>query len=259
MRLVAAPRANRREFVPWLGLVVLAAVVAAAVAVAVLAIGPLRRLPAGPRPSWPRSQWRSPWSCALAGPAAYAADTMATAHAGGDPSAGPAVATSVGPDGGAGASGNGRGGAPPGRRPIDGGAGGPGRRPDRRPAAGGPDGAATADADLIDYLVANRGDATWLVAVSGVERGRLIQLATGVPVMAMGGFMGSDPAPTLEELKAAIASGELRFVIVDGGLRGRRLRRGRRRLRAATGPLGTETCTAVDVGGSTVYDCAGAT
>ena len=34
--------------------------------------------------------------------------------------------------------------------------------------------------------------------------------------MAMGGFNGSDPVPSLDQLKGYIASGELRFVIAQG-------------------------------------------
>jgi hypothetical protein len=34
--------------------------------------------------------------------------------------------------------------------------------------------------------------------------------------MAMGGFMGSDPAPTLDQLKAYVAVGRLRYVMIGG-------------------------------------------
>ena len=75
-----------------------------------------------------------------------------------------------------------------------------------------------------------------------------------MPVMSMGGFNGSDDAPTLAFLQASIASGQLRFVLV-GRPGGGAVRR-----------LGTEisrwvssTCSVVDVGsssGGTLYDCA---
>jgi hypothetical protein len=96
-----------------------------------------------------------------------------------------------------------------------------GRRTARRGGlaigAGGPtdEGASSA---LTEYLVANRGTATWIVAVTSANQAGSIELATGLPVMAMGGFSGSDPAPTLDQLKALVRSGELRFVIV--GARG---------------------------------------
>ncbi len=47
-----------------------------------------------------------------------------------------------------------------------------------------------------------------------------IELATGQPVMAMGGFSGTDPAPTLAQLQEYVGSGRLRYVIV-GGAEGR--------------------------------------
>jgi 4-amino-4-deoxy-L-arabinose transferase-like glycosyltransferase len=40
-----------------------------------------------------------------------------------------------------------------------------------------------------------------------------IQLATGKAVMAVGGFNGSDDAPTLAQFKAWVAAGEVRYFI----------------------------------------------
>jgi 4-amino-4-deoxy-L-arabinose transferase-like glycosyltransferase len=137
----------------------------------------------------------------LAGPAAYALDTMATGYSGGDPAAGPQVASTDGRGGPPGARGFAGGGAPSGGFP--GGAGGP----------GGGDAVSSA---LTDYLVANRGSATWIVAVTSANQAGSIELATGLPVVAMGGFTGSDPAPTLPQLQSMVASGQLRFVIIGG-------------------------------------------
>src|SRR5207253_8471519 len=47
-----------------------------------------------------------------------------------------------------------------------------------------------------------------------------IALATGDPVLAMGGFMGSDPAMTVEKLQQMIANKQVRFVM-GGGMGGR--------------------------------------
>jgi 4-amino-4-deoxy-L-arabinose transferase-like glycosyltransferase len=80
---------------------------------------------------------------------------------------------------------------------------------------GGPGGQASTE--LMNYLVANRGDAAFLVAVSGANSAAPIILATHQPVLAMGGFTGSDPAPTLAQLQAMVASGELRFILLGGG------------------------------------------
>jgi 4-amino-4-deoxy-L-arabinose transferase-like glycosyltransferase len=146
----------------------------------------------------------------LAGPAAYALDTMQTAYSGGDPSAGPAVQTSRGfgnggPNGGF--AGQQDGGIAPGGTTDGAGLG------DGGPPGGG---AANVDSALVDYLVANRGSATWIVAVSGANEAGSIELATGLPVMAMGGFNGGDPAPTVEQLAAYVANGQLRYVLLGG-------------------------------------------
>jgi hypothetical protein len=77
-------------------------------------------------------------------------------------------------------------------------------------------GAATTDRALVDYLLANRGSARWIVAVNGSQAAADIQLAAEQPVMAMGGFNGSDAAPNLQQLRAYVASGELRYVLVGG-------------------------------------------
>ena len=97
------------------------------------------------------------------------------------------------------------------QRSLVGGAGGFGRF-----GAGFPgDTGGTTDA-LVRFLVANRHGETWLVAVSSANQAGPIQLASGVPVMAMGGFMGSDPAPTLAELQADVRAGRLRYVLLGG-------------------------------------------
>jgi 4-amino-4-deoxy-L-arabinose transferase-like glycosyltransferase len=177
----------------------------------------------------------------LAGPAAYAWDTMGNAYGGGDPHPGPGTQGGLGglQDGGAG----GRGGP---------GGGQPGSVAGGLPGDGGGIGGNTSDSALLEYLVANRGNASWIVAVSGSQQAGSIEIATGLPVMAIGGFTGSDPAPTLDELKSYVASGKLRFVITgsSGGFGG-----GSSRVSSWV----TSTCTAVSYGGSTsLYDCAGA-
>jgi hypothetical protein len=144
----------------------------------------------------------------LAGPAAYALDTMATGYSGGDPAAGPQVASMDGRGNGGGVAGGG----------TPGGFTARGAVPNAGLAAGaaGPGGGDSVSSTLTDYLVANRGNATWIVAVTSANQAGSIELATGLPVMAMGGFSGSDPAPTLSQLQSLVASGQLRYVIVGG-------------------------------------------
>ncbi len=205
----------------------------------------------------------------LVGPAAYAIETMNTAYSGGDPSAGPAVtaATDSTPGGFGGGQPSGGGQALPGSGGQAGGppAGGFGGAPSG--TAGGPGlgageaGGGAADSTLVDYLVADRGSATWIVAVDSSMNAGSIELASGEPVMAMGGFNGGDPAPTLAQFKALVASGQVRFLLVDGS-------------GGSGGPGGTSDSsisaidtwatsvgTVVDTGssaGGTLYDLSGA-
>jgi 4-amino-4-deoxy-L-arabinose transferase-like glycosyltransferase len=70
---------------------------------------------------------------------------------------------------------------------------------------------------LISYLEANRDGATWLVAVQGSSAAAGIILQTGgIPVMAMGGFTGSDAAPTVAQLEHYVKQGKLRYVLAGG-------------------------------------------
>jgi 4-amino-4-deoxy-L-arabinose transferase-like glycosyltransferase len=160
---------------------------------------------------------------ALAGPAAYAGATIVTAHAGGDPAAGP------GGDG----------------------------------FAGGAEGGS--DAALVSYLLDRQGSARWIVAVGGSQAAASIQLAAGEPVMAMGGFTGGDPTPTLEQLRGYVSSGELRYILLGRGLGGPPgfgtgpAFRGRDAGTSGISAWVTSTCRLVDVAGSAssgLYDCA---
>jgi 4-amino-4-deoxy-L-arabinose transferase-like glycosyltransferase len=218
-------------FHPGLGT---AAIVLAAVALLVLAVAALPALADNVAVKRLAVAAAGIGLCAsLLAPGAYALDTMSTAYGGGDPHPGPTAA-----------GGSGFGGL------LSAIAGGPGAGP-------GGAGAGT-DTAVVDYLVANQGGATWIVAAGSAQEAGTIELATGLPVMAMGGFTGSDPAPTLDQLKAYISSGKLRYVMT-GGLGG-----------MVMGAMGgnsdrttwvTTNCTVVQIGGSSssgLYDCAAA-
>ncbi|MCO1657447.1 ArnT family glycosyltransferase [Pseudonocardia humida] len=151
----------------------------------------------------------------IAAPVAYALDTAGTAHTGSTPSAGPAVS---GGRGGAG----GDGGAMPAGAPTADGQDARGAGPDGGPgfpgAGGGPGGAVTADAELVAAL---RGAGTrWAAATVGAQQGGGLALASGTTVMSIGGFTGSDPAPTLEQFQAHVAAGEVRYFLAGGGFGG---------------------------------------
>lgn len=54
---------------------------------------------------------------------------------------------------------------------------------------------------------------TWPAAVVGSNNAAGYQLAAGVPVMAVGGFNGTDPAPTLDEFRTLVADGRIHYFI----------------------------------------------
>ena len=190
----------------------------------------------------------------LLAPAAYAIDTTGIAYGGGDPHPGPGASGDIGGRGGFGGIAGGLpGGAP--------GGGAPNGTATGLPGDGGGLGGNTSDSALLQYLAANRGSAKWIVAANSAQEAGSIEIATGLPVMAMGGFTGSDPAPTLAQLKSYIASGELRFVLASGGQGGG----GFGAPGASTSDTSdrtswvTSTCKLVNYGGSAaLYDCAGA-
>ncbi len=61
-------------------------------------------------------------------------------------------------------------------------------------------------------------DYTWAAAAIGSQNAASYQLATQKPVMAIGGFNGSDPSPTLAQFKKYVADGKIHYFI--GGGRG---------------------------------------
>ncbi|MBN1954942.1 MAG: glycosyltransferase family 39 protein [Anaerolineae bacterium] len=67
----------------------------------------------------------------------------------------------------------------------------------------------------VDYLLANQGDAVYLAATLNARSAAPLILATGEPVMALGGFSGGDPILTVEEMAGRVAAGEVRFFLLS--------------------------------------------
>ena len=200
---------------------------------------------------------------ALAGPAAYSLDTAATAHGGAIPSAGPAV-QGGGPGGGPRGGGFGNGGGPPRGFGRDG--GGPGGTGQAAPGQGGmaPGGAGgrggmgglldggTPGAELVTLLQQGADGYTWVAAAIGANSAAGVQLATGEPVMAIGGFNGSDPAPTLAQFQQYVAEGRIHYFLGGGRMGGRSM--GGSDAAQQISAWVAERFTATSVGGATVYD-----
>ncbi|HEX4017771.1 MAG TPA: glycosyltransferase family 39 protein [Frankiaceae bacterium] len=162
----------------------------------------------------------------LAGPFAYSVATAATGKSGSIPSAGPSgQGGGFGGFGGRGGAGGPGGGGFPGaarQQQAAGGAGGFGGR-----IAGGGGGglgglldASTPSAALKAALLANAKNFTWVAATVGSNNAAGLQLATGKAVMAIGGFNGTDPSPTLAQFEKWVSEGKIHYFIGSGSLGG---------------------------------------
>ncbi|MFI1103373.1 ArnT family glycosyltransferase [Streptomyces melanogenes] len=220
----------------------------------------------------------------LAGPFAYTVSTLQTGHTGSIVTAGPAGASMGGGPGGGRMRGgpggefafpggrNGRpaqagqgqlpqgggmvppgGGAPRGGRnglPFPGGMGG------ERGGPGGMGGllnGAQVSAKAKSLLTTDADGFTWVAAAVGSQNAASYQLATEKPVMAIGGFNGSDPSPTLAQFKKYVAEGKIHYFIAGGGGGGGGMRGGR----GGGTSIATwvaATFTKVTVGSATFYD-----
>ena len=184
----------------------------------------------------------------LAGPAAYALDTVNSSHAGAIPSAGPQAAGfgGNGPGGapgggtfpggqagfgrgtaGAGAGTPGGAGTPPGGTGTPGGAGTTGTQPGGTGTAGrtagggfggggGLGGSTTVSSALAKLLEQDAASYKWVAATEGSTAAAPLELATGDAVMSIGGFNGTDPWPTLAVFKQLVASHEIHYYVGQG-------------------------------------------
>ncbi|MFE1378386.1 ArnT family glycosyltransferase [Streptomyces sp. NPDC058740] len=66
-------------------------------------------------------------------------------------------------------------------------------------------------------LLADADAYTWVAAAVGAQNAASYQLATEKPVMAIGGFNGSDPSPTLAQFKRYVAEGRIHYFVASGG------------------------------------------
>jgi hypothetical protein len=108
---------------------------------------------------------------------------------------------------------------------------------------------------VVAALQKDAGSYRWVAAVVSANQAAGYQLASDRPVMAIGGFNGTDPAPTLEEFKSLVAAGKIHWFITGRGGFG-------------TGPFGggetspasaitswvTMTFPSTTIDGTTLYD-----
>ncbi|MFF1292931.1 MULTISPECIES: ArnT family glycosyltransferase [unclassified Streptomyces] len=193
-------------------------------------------------------------AASLAGPTAYTVSTLQEGHTGSIVTAGPAGASMMGGrgrgGGGPGGGGGGMGGGMPGQNQQNGngntqgqggngfpGGGMPGQSqqqgqgrqnggmPGTTTGEGGGMGGggvggllngATVSDEAKKLLETDSGDYTWVAAAIGAQNAASYQLSTGEPVMAIGGFNGTDPSPTLAQFKEYVADGEVHYFISSG-------------------------------------------
>ena len=114
--------------------------------------------------------------------------------------------------------------------------------------------ASAPDTEVVSALSADADSYRWVAAAIGSQNAAGLQLGTGLPVMAIGGFNGSDPSPTLAQFQQYVADGDIHYFASSGsgggpggGLGG-----------TGTGSQISEwvaaTFTQVTIGGSTFYD-----
>ncbi|MGD7733541.1 glycosyltransferase family 39 protein [Propionibacteriaceae bacterium G57] len=208
-------------------------------------------------------------AAALAGPASYAVNTAATPHTGSIVTAGPVtnLGGSAGRMGGGPAAGRGvpGGGRPqtlpntqnlPNQQPP----GMTGQPPtgDGRTGFGNPGGGmngllngANVSAELVAALQADAGNYTWAAASVGAQNAASYQLASGQPVMAIGGFNGSDPSPTLAQFQQYVAEGRIHYFLGGGGFGGQN---GGSNAAGEIAAWVQQNFTAQTIGSTTVHD-----
>jgi 4-amino-4-deoxy-L-arabinose transferase-like glycosyltransferase len=192
----------------------------------------------------------------LGGPLAYSIDTAATTHTGASPSAGPTLTVAGGTAGRGAFTGGGFGGAA-GRSTRDRyGTGTSGDDTTRRAAAGGGGGfggfggTTTLNAALAKLLETGASGYKWAAATVASDNAASMELGTGgVPVMAIGGFSGTDPTPTLAAFEKMVADHEVHYFILSaGGAFGGGASAGGRAAGAGTGSAGDPTRTSLGAG-----------
>jgi 4-amino-4-deoxy-L-arabinose transferase-like glycosyltransferase len=161
----------------------------------------------------------------LAGSSAYAVYNATQAHSGPGTMSGPVKAGGFG------------------------GPGGPGAPSRDGQGQGGPFGR-NADNAALETLVKD-ADNRWAAAGIGSMTVSDLELKTGTSLMAIGGFTGGDPSPTLAQFQQYVADGQVRYFIASdrGGPGGHR--------EGAANDITTwveQNFTKTDVGGAGVYD-----
>ncbi|MET8845760.1 glycosyltransferase family 39 protein [Amycolatopsis sp. NPDC004625] len=129
----------------------------------------------------------------VSGTGAYTLATASTTHSGAIPSAGPSSGFGGGRFGGPGGFGGGRGGGP-----------------------GSLLSTTLPGASLTALLQKDASHYTWTAATVLSNAAAGYQLASGAPVLAVGGFNGTDPYPTPAQFRQYVANGQIHYFLGEG-------------------------------------------
>ncbi len=84
-------------------------------------------------------------------------------------------------------------------------------------AGGGLLNGSQSNAALNTLLQSDASRYTWAAATVNANNAAGYQLGSGEPVMAIGGFNGTDPAPTLAQFEKYVSEGKIHYFIASGG------------------------------------------
>ncbi|MFE5283888.1 ArnT family glycosyltransferase [Nocardia sp. NPDC056611] len=120
----------------------------------------------------------------LLGPTAYTLETVAGVHNGGSPIAGPARSQR----------------------------GGPGQNAGGPSQYGGGQRGGVADPQIVSLV--DGSDARWAAAAIGAQDVGALELTTGKALLAIGGFSGRDPSPTLAQFQQYVADHQIGYLLI---------------------------------------------
>jgi hypothetical protein len=114
-----------------------------------------------------------------------------------------------------------------------------------------------ADSAVTQLLASGADGYRWVAVVGSAQSAASLELASGgLPVMALGGFTGSDEVLTLAQFKQYVAEGKIHYYLRGGGARGGPGggQGGGQGANAQIASWVEQTFTSVTVGSQTVYD-----
>lgn len=137
--------------------------------------------------------------------------------------------------------------------------GAPGSARTGAPTGGGAGGAAQLSTAEVTALRANASSYKWVAATFGSQTAASIELATGEPVMAIGGFSGTGGNISLATFESYVAKGYIHYFIASGNGGGGPQGSSNSNSDSAITAWVASHYSTVTIGGQTVYDLTAAT